>query len=373
MKFDTTQQLIDSFRHGDMVVLLDDDDENLGGVLLAPAQDITAETVNFMARQARGLICLSLTGERCAQLRLPLMVESASHSVYASRFTVSIEAAEGISTGISAADRAHTIRTAVARGAQPRDLVQPGHVFPLRAEPGGVLKRAGHTEGGCDLARLAGFEPAAVLADVLNDDGTLATGQRLLAFARQHGLRIGTIAGLIQFRLVNETTVHRVREGEVQTAFGAFRLHAFRDADDGRLHVALVRGAIDPDTPTLVRVQQAAALRDVLGTEVPGRKPNWNVSRCLECIDREGRGVIVLLSQPETEQQLIASVDAALGGEAATEPTAPEGGQSVLNLVGVGSQILRQLGVGQMRVMGPPIRYNAISGFGLEVAEYVIY
>jgi len=373
MNIDTTQQLIDSFRHGNMVVLLDDDDENLGGVLLAPAEDITAEKVNFMARQARGLICLSLTAERCAQLRLPLMVDSASRSVYASRFTVSIEAAEGISTGISAADRAHTIRTAVARGAQPRDVVQPGHVFPLRAEPGGVLKRAGHTEGGCDLARLAGYEPAAVLADVLNDDGTLATGERLLAFARQHGLRVGSIAGLIQFRVRNETTVHRIREGDVQTVHGAFRLHVFRDADDGRVHLALARGAIDPATPTLVRVQGGAALRDLLCTEVPGSAPNWNAARCLERIAREGRGVMVLLSQPESEQQLLASVEVALGGEAAVEAPAPEGGRSVLNLVGVGSQILRQLGVGQMRVMGPPIRYNAISGFGLEVAEYVIY
>jgi 3,4-dihydroxy 2-butanone 4-phosphate synthase / GTP cyclohydrolase II len=371
MKFDSAQHLIDTFRHGNMVVLLDDDDENLGGVLLAPAEHISAEQVNFMARHARGLICLSLTAERCTQLRLPLMVQS-SQSAFGSRFTVSIEAAEGISTGISAADRAHTIRTAVARGTQPRDIVQPGHVFPLRAEPGGVLKRAGHTEGGCDLARLAGFEPAAVLADVLNDDGTLATGMRLFEFAQKHGLAIGTIADLIQFRLMNETTVHCIREGEVQTAFGAFRLYTFRDADDGRVHVALARGQIEPQQPTLVRVHLGAALRDLLWTDVPGQPRGWNTARCLERIEKEGSGVLVLLNQGETEQHLLASIEVALGVQPPPEAL-PERVQNVHSLVGVGSQILRQLGVGRMRLMGPPIRYNAISGFGLEVAEYVAY
>ena len=235
MKFDSTQQLIESFRRGEMVVLVDDDDDRLGGVLLAPAEAITAEKINFMVRQARGLVCLGLTAGRCAQLQLPPMV-GGSAGPAASRFTVSIEAAEGISTGISAADRAHTIRVAVARAAQARDVVQPGHVFPLRAEPGGVLKRAGHTEGGCDLARLAGHEPAAVMVDVLNGDGTLATGEALFAFARRHELRVGTIAELIQFRLRHETTVQHIREGDVQTAWGSFRLHAFRDVDDARVH-----------------------------------------------------------------------------------------------------------------------------------------
>ncbi len=369
MKFDTTQDLIDSFRRGEMVVLVDDDDDRLGGVLLAPAEDIGADKINFMVRQARGLVCLGLSAERCAQLRLPPMVGS-SPGPFASRFTVSIEAAQGISTGISAADRAHTICVAVARGAQPRDVVQPGHVFPLRAEPGGVLKRAGHTEGGCDLARLAGFEPAAVMVDVLNGDGTLATGETLFAFAHRHGLRVGTIAGLIQFRLNHETTVQRIREGDVQTAWGAFRLHVFRDVDDGQVHLALARGQIDAQSPTLVRVQQTAALRDVLGTDVPGRGRDWNAGRCLERIEREGSGVLVLLAQPETGEQLLASVEVALGESAA-------GGlvrlRNALSVVGVGSQILRQLGVGRIRLMGPPIRYSAISGFGLEIVEHLDY
>ena len=371
MNFDGTQQLVDAFRRGQMVVLVDDDDENLGGVLLAVAETITPAQVNFMARHARGLICLSLLPARCAQLALPPMVADGA-GTQASRFTVSIEAAEGISTGISAADRAHTVRVAVARGAQPRDLVQPGHIFPLRAEAGGVLKRAGHTEGGCDLARLAGFEPAAVLADVLNSDGTLATGASLSEFARTHKLPIGTIAGLIQFRLLHEQTVERIREGEVQTAFGAFRLHVFREAESGGVHIALTRGQVVPTEPTLVRVHVGAALRDLLWTDVPGQARNWNPARCLERIDREGRGVLVLLDQREDAAHLLASVAAALGE---TEPAPPVRrlAANVHSLVGVGSQILRQLGIGRMRVMGPSIRYNAISGFGLEVVEYLPY
>ena len=371
MTFDTAQQLIDSFRHGAMVVLVDDDDEQFGGALLAAAEDISAEKINFMARQARGLICLSLTPERCEQLRLPLMVGE-SVSRHGSRFTVSIEAAEGISTGISAADRAHTVRTAVARGTHARDIVQPGHVFPLRAESGGVLKRAGHTEGGCDIARLAGFAPAAVLADVLDEDGNLATGARLRDFAARHDLRIGTIADLIQFRLLNETTVHRVRRGEVQTAYGIFELHQFRDADDGRVHLALSHGVVEPATPTPVRVHVAAALRDLLWTDVPGQSRNWNIARCLEHIQSEGHGVLVLLNQAESEQHLLASIDVALGTQTVPDPGAHTI-HNVHSLVGVGSQILRQLGVGRMRLMGPPARYNAISGFGLEVVEYLSY
>lgn len=369
MKFDTTQQLIESFRRGEMVVLVDDEDHRLGGVLLAPADDIDADRINFMVRQARGLVCLGLTAERCARLQLPLMVTGFPGS-NASRFTVSIEAAEGISTGISAADRAHTIRVAVAQGAQARDVVQPGHIFPLRAEPGGVLKRAGHTEGGCDLARLAGYEPAAVMVDVLNGDGTLATGEALFAFARRHGLRVGTIAGLIQFRLQHETTVRQIRDGVVQTAWGPFHLHVFRDIDDTQVHLALVRGKISTDALVLVRVQQIAALRDVLGAEVPGSAPDWNAARCLERIAQEGSGVLVLLTQREAEEQLLVRVGAVLGDAAGAGTLRPP---DALNMIGVGSQILRQLDVGRMRLMGPSIRYNAISGFGLEIVEYLGY
>lgn len=370
MKFDSARQLLDAFRQGRMVVLVDDDDERIGGVIMASAESITAEHVNFMARNARGLVSLALTPERCDQLALPPMARSELNP-QASRFRVSIEAAEGISTGISAADRAHTVRVAVARHAKPRDLVQPGHVFPVRTESGGVLKRAGHAEGGCDLARLAGHEPAAVIAEVLNDDGTLATGTALQDFARTHGLPLGSIASLIQFRLLNEATVELLRQGEVQTAWGPFRLSVFREPDSGAVHTALSLGVIDPAEPVLVRVHLQAYLRDVLGTQVPGQPRGWNAARCLERIAREGRGVFVLLDQPETPEYRLASIGIALGDRAAAPP--PLAPNTTHTLVGVGSQILRSLGVGRMRVMGPRIRYNAISGFGLEVVDYLAF
>ena len=238
------------------------------------------------------------------------------------------------------------------------------------AETGGVLKRAGHAEGGCDLARLAGHEPAAVIAEVLNDDGTLATGAALQAFAQTHGLPLGSIASLIQFRLLNEATVERLREGEVQTTWGVFRLSVFRETESGAVHTALSLGSIDPAEPVLVRVHLQASLRDLLGTLVPGQWPGWSAARCLERIAREGRGVFVLLDQTETVDHRLASVATALGDRTAAPPLAPN---TTHTLVGVGSQILRQLGVGRMRVMGPRIRYNAISGFGLEVVDYLAY
>lgn len=369
MKFDSPQQLLDAFRQGRMVVLADDDDERIGGMIMASAESVTAEQVNFMARNARGLVSLALTPERCEQLALPPMARGELNP-QASRFRVSIEAAEGISTGISAADRAHTVRVAVARHAKPRDLVQPGHVFPVRAESGGVLKRAGHAEGGCDLARLAGREPAAVIAEVLNGDGTLATGMALREFAQAHGLPIGSIASLIQFRLMNEATVELIREGEVETTWGRFRLSVFREPESGAVHTALSLGHIDPADAVLVRVHLQASLRDVLGTQVPGQPPGWNAARCLERIAREGRGVFVLLDQPEAVEHRLASVATALGDRTTAPALAPN---TTYTLVGVGSQILRALGVGRMRVMGPRIRYNAISGFGLEVVDYLPY
>jgi 3,4-dihydroxy 2-butanone 4-phosphate synthase/GTP cyclohydrolase II len=368
MKFDSPQQLLEAFRHARMVVLVDDDDERIGGVIMASAETITADQVNFMARNARGLVSRALPPERCDLLELPPMARSELNP-QASRFRVSIEAAEGISTGISAADRAHTVRVAVARNAKPRDLVQPGHVFPVRAESGGVLRRAGHAEGGCDLARLAGHEPAAVIAEVLNDDGTLATGSALRDFARTHGLALGSIASLIQFRLLNEATVELLREGEVQTAWGAFRLSVFREPESGAVHTALSLGRVDPAEPVLVRVHLQASLRDLLGTQVPGQPPGWNAARCLERIAREGTGVFVLLDQPESPEYRLASIATALGDTAAALP--PRAPNTTHTLVGVGSQILRHLGVGRMRVMGPKIRYNAISGFGLEVVEHI--
>ncbi len=348
-----------------MVVLLDDDaDSHNEGVVMVAAEHCDAGHVNFMARQARGLVCLTLTQERCRQLNLPPMVEE-GHGEKA-HFTLSIEAAEGIDTGISAADRARTVQAAVAPFAKPQDIVQPGHIFPLAAMPGGVLTRAGHTEAACDYARLAGLLPAAVIADILSPDGMLADGPALRQFAAQHQLKLGTIADLIHFRLVNERTIRRIREGRIQTVYGEFQLTAYRDQTAGEVHLALSRGRIVPEQPTLVRVHLQAALRDLVTSQVPGQ-PGWSMSTCLQAVAENGPGVIVLLARSEGPEQLLASIDLALGIAPQAATTTPDS----YTTVGVGSQILKDLGVGKIHLMGAPIKYNAISGFGLEVLEFV--
>jgi 3,4-dihydroxy 2-butanone 4-phosphate synthase/GTP cyclohydrolase II len=365
MALSSVEELISDIRQGRMVVLLDDDaDRHAEGVVMVAAEHCDAGHVNFMARQARGLVCLALTAERCRQLDLPPMVDNGRGEK--SSFTVSIEAAEGIDTGISAADRARTVQAAVAPYATPADIVQPGHIFPLAAMPGGVLTRAGHTEAACDYARLAGLLPAAVIADILTQEGEVADGAALLQFARRHQLRIGTIADLIHFRLVNERTIRRIREGVIATAYGEFRLTAYRDQTAGAVHLALSRGEISPDEPTLVRVHLSAALRDMVASEIPGR-PTWSIHKCLQAVAARGRGVVVLLARSETPAQLLASIDLALGEGAPAERQVPEAHATI----GLGSQILRDLGVGKIQLMGAPIKYNAISGFDLEVLEFV--
>lgn len=364
MQVNTVDELISDLRQGRMVVLVDDDaDSHNEGVVMIAAEHVDAASVNFMARRARGLVCLTLTEDRCRQLDLPPMVDDATGEK--SNFTLSIEAAEGIDTGISAADRARTVLAAVAPHAKPTDIVQPGHIFPLEAVPGGVLTRAGHTEAACDYARLAGLLPAAVIADILTADGTLADGPALAAFAAEYDLKIGTIADLIHFRLVNERTIRRVREGDIDTAYGPFRLIAYRDQTAGEVHLALTRGEVTPDEPTLVRVHVQSALRDLVNTEVDGQ-PGWSMSRCLQAVADRGRGVIVLLAKDESPERLLASIDMALGSEDAV-PAAPD----TYTTVGIGSQILRDLGVGKIHLMGAPIKYNAISGFDLEVLDFV--
>ncbi len=365
MQVNTVDELVSDLRQGRMVVLVDDDaDKRNEGVVMVAAEHCSAAHVAFMARQARGLVCLALTEERCRQLNLPPMVEGAAGEK--ANFTLSIEAAEGVDTGISAADRAHTVQAAVAPYASPADIVQPGHIFPLTALPGGVLTRAGHTEAASDYARLAGLLPAAVIADILTPQGTVAEGQALVEFARQHQLKIGTIADLIQYRMVNERTIERIREGRIQTAHGEFCLVAYRDQTAGAVHLALSRGDIRPDKPTLVRVHVQSTLRDLVGSELPGA-PTWNLAKCLRMVAASECGVIVLLARPESTEQLVASIDMALGGE----PPAAVASPGIYTTVGLGSQILRDLGVGKMRLMGAPIKYNAISGFELEVLEYV--
>ena len=356
-------ELLDDIRHGRMVVILDErDGQRNEGVVMVAAEHCDAAHITFMARRARGLVCLALTRERCRQLDLPPMVDGKGDD--AARFTLSIEAAQGIDTGISAADRAHTVRVAVAPRALPADIVQPGHIFPLAAEPGGVLIRAGHTESAVDLARLAGLIPAAVIADVLDDRGELADGPALLAFAREHGLKVGTVADLIHYRMANERTIARIREGELATQYGSFAMTVYRDETHGRLHVALYRGDIRGDEPTVVRVHAMTALRDLLGCDAGGAS-GWSVSRALAAIAEAPRGVLVLLARQESDEQFLHSIDLALGRVEARETR----GSDNYNTVGIGSQILRDLGVGKIRLMGAPIKYNAISGFGLEVVE----
>ena len=368
MELNNVEDIISDIRQGRMVVLMDDDTEKgvNEGVVAMAAEHVEPEHVNFMARRAKGLVCLALTEDRCRLLGLPPMAEDPKGEK--SNFTVSIEAREGISTGISAADRARTIQVAVAPATTANDIVQPGHIFPLVARPGGVLTRAGHTEAATDYARLAGLQPAAMLADILTASGELANGAELAEFAKEHKLKIGTLADLIHFRVVSERTVRRVREGRVRTAHGEFRLTAYRDQTAGKIHVAMSLGEIKSDTPTLVRVHAQASVRDLLAVEAPGW-PSWSIAKCLATVATAGAGVVVLLAGEESDDDLLESIDIALG-QTSMEPASPVRG-SVYQTVGIGSQILRDLGVGKIRLMGAPMKYNAISGFDLEVTEFL--
>jgi 3,4-dihydroxy 2-butanone 4-phosphate synthase/GTP cyclohydrolase II len=364
--FSDIREIIADIRDGRMVIIVDDEDRENEGDLVMAASKVRPEDINYMARYGRGLICLTLTRSRCQQLRLPLMV-STTDEQHSTNFTVSIEAAEGVTTGISAHDRARTIRVAVAPEARPEDLRQPGHVFPLMAQPGGVLTRAGHTEAGCDLARLAGLEPAAVIVEILNEDGTMARRPQLEAFAREHKLKIGSIADLIRFRLQHEVSVERISEQWIETEHGPFRLYCYEDHVNRNVHLALVRGEIDPRQAPLVRVHVQDTLGDVIGVQSPrlGRPLRSAIRR----IAQEGSGVVVLLRYPEPPRQLVAAVRSLA---AATQAQAGRREHvTVLRTFGTGAQILRDLGVRRMRVLSAPKQMHAISGFGLEVVEYV--
>ena len=366
VSFNTIEEIISDLRQGRMAVILDDEDRENEGDLVMPATLVRPEDVNFMARYGRGLICLTLTPERCEQLRLPLMVHESDAS-QGTNFTVSIEAAEGVTTGISAADRARTIQAAVAPQARPEDLVQPGHVFPLKAQPGGVLTRAGHTEAGCDLARLAGFEPAAVIVEILNEDGSMARRDDLMAFARAHGLKIGTVADLIAYRIRNERSIEHQGACELPTEYGTFDLHTYRDRVSGALHFALVSGRISPEEPTLVRVHLENPLADLLGATGPGI--GWPLRSALAQVAEAPSGVVVVLRNAEANDEILAQMrnyQAASGAPEAEEPVSPD-----LRTYGIGAQILTDLGVRRMRVLSLPKRMHALSGFGMEVVEYV--
>ena len=355
MALNTAEELIEDIRAGKMVILMDDEDRENEGDIIVASECVTAEHINFMARFARGLICMPMTRERCELLKLPLMAPR-NGSGFGTKFTVSIEAAEGVTTGISAADRARTVQAAVARAAKAEDIVSPGHIFPLMAQPGGVLARAGHTEAACDLARMAGFEASGVICEIMKDDGTMARRPELEVFAEQHGLKIGTIADLIHYRMIHERTVERVSEQPLETELGQFNLVTYRDGVEDTVHMALTRGEISPEEPTLVRVHNMEPLRDLLLVTVPGR---WSLRAAMSEVAKAGKGVVLLLGNPLTGPELLALIS--------RQQPSP----ATYSTVGAGSQILRDLGVRKMRLMSAPMKFNAISGFDLEVVEYL--
>jgi len=367
MKLNSIDEIVADLAAGKMVIMMDDEDRENEGDLLMAASLVRPEDINFMARYGRGLICLTLTRERCRQLDLPLMV-SDTNDKHGTNFTVSIEAAEGVTTGISAYDRAMTVRAAVAPNARPEDIVQPGHIFPLMAQPGGVLTRAGHTEAGCDLARLAGLEPTSVIVEILNEDGSMARRPDLEKFAAEHGLKIGTVADLIHYRIENEKTVERVAECDYPTEYGNFRMLAYNDSIDHEVHLALVMGEVKPDQPTLVRVHLSDCICDIPGAL--HEDCGWPLSDVLRRVGQEGAGVVVLLRKKGDPRRLVRRIRnyqlAAQGGS----PERHEHGED-LRTYGIGAQILADLGVHKMRVMSAPRRMHGLAGFELEVVEYL--
>ncbi len=368
MELNTTEELIEDIRQGKMIILMDDEDRENEGDIVVAADKVTAAEINFMATHARGLICLTLTEKTCKQLQLPLMV-SANQTSFGTNFTVSIEAAEGVTTGISAADRARTIQAAVASEAVPADIVQPGHIFPLMAKEGGVLRRPGHTEAGCDLARMAGLSPAAAICEVMNADGSMARRADLEKFARQHDLKIGTIMDLVHYRIANEHTVDRVQEYPLLTEHGEFNVFCYRDSikEGEPVHLALVKGEINAEEPILVRVLVTNVVRDLLGVKSP-KHPSWSLHQAMKRIQDEGNGVIVILAGEDNNANVLSQLSRL--SQKAENKTSAKVSQGLFLNVGTGSQILRDLGVGKMRLMSYPTKY-AISGFDLEVVEYI--
>lgn len=366
MKLNTIPELIEDIQAGRMIVLVDDEDRENEGDLVMAASMVRPEDINFMAHYGRGLICMPITRERCEQLNLLLMVNR-NEARFATNFTVSIEAAEGISTGISAYDRAHTIRTAARPDAGPANISQPGHVFPIMAQPGGVLTRAGHTEAGVDLAMLSGLEPAAVLVEILNEDGTMARRPQLEAFAQKHDLKIGTIADLIRYRLETERSVECLSTSDVETDFGPFKLLTYRDSINDELHLALLKGEVDPAEPMLVRVHVQNPLSDVLSIQ----RDDFGLPLRLAMseIARQGKGLVLVLGGHEDNESLLRQI------KKQPEQSMLSGGDnrqsSELRTYGIGAQIIVDIGIRKMRVLSAPKRMTGLAGFGLEVVEYV--
>lgn len=355
------QEIIADMAAGRMVILVDEEDrENEGDIVIA-AEHITPEAINFMVTHARGLVCLTLTEDRCRQLGLTQMARD-NKTPYGTAFTVSIEAAEGVTTGISAHDRARTIQVAVARNAKPDDIVQPGHIFPIMARPGGVLVRAGHTEAGCDLAGLAGLEPSSVICEILKEDGTMARLPDLLVFAQQHGLKIGTIADLIHYRSQHEKLIERVATKTIATPHGDFTLHAYADRVANEVHLAMVRGDISADQDTLVRVHEPLSVLDFL--DPTSDRHTFSLAAAQEAVAKHGSGVIVLLHRPESGEDLLAAFTADQGDKRSRRKWDPR-------IFGIGAQILHDLGVRRMRLLSSQRRIPSLAGFGLEVTGLI--
>ncbi|MDR0934513.1 MAG: 3,4-dihydroxy-2-butanone-4-phosphate synthase [Burkholderiaceae bacterium] len=365
MPISPTEDIIDAFRAGQMVVLVDDEDRENEGDLILAADFVTPDAINFMVTHARGLVCLTLTQARCRQLGLELMTRN-NGGKFHTAFTLSIEAAEGVTTGISAHDRARTVQAAVAKDAKPEDLVQPGHIFPVMAQPGGVLMRAGHTEAGCDLAGLAGLTPASVICEILNEDGTMSRLPDLLGFAERHGILIGTIADLIRYRSQHESIIERTGERMLNTPFGAFQAIAYRDKPGSSAHLALFLGDIKADEETLVRVHQPFSLMDLMETEITGH--SWNMTDAMRTIRAAERGVMVLLNCEESADEVLDRFNR-LASPASSTP-ARAGGHD-LRTYGIGAQILRDLGVGKMRLLANPRKMPSMTGFNLDVTGYL--
>jgi 3,4-dihydroxy 2-butanone 4-phosphate synthase / GTP cyclohydrolase II len=359
----SVEEIVAEIRAGRIVILVDEEDRENEGDLVLAADHVTPDAINFMARFGRGLICLTLTRERCERLRLPPMV-ARNGTKMGTAFTVSIEAAEGVTTGISAADRARTVQAAVAKNARAEDLVQPGHIFPLQAVDGGVLMRAGHTEAGCDLAGMAGLTPASVICEIMKDDGTMARLPDLQLFAAEHGLKIGTIADLIEYRSRNESLVEKIGHRSLPTAYGDFVAHAWRDKPSAGVHIALVKGQWTAEDSIPVRVHEPLSVLDAL--EVGRTMHSWSLDASLAHIAREGRGVAVLLNCGESAEQLVEQFEGT-----ARASQAPERGRMDLRTYGIGAQVLRECGVHRMQLMGAPRRMPSLEGYGLEITGYI--
>jgi 3,4-dihydroxy 2-butanone 4-phosphate synthase/GTP cyclohydrolase II len=361
VKISPIAYIVEEMRQGRMVVLLDDEDRENEGDLVMAAQFVTPADINFMAKHGRGLICLTITEVRAKQLNLKPMVQR-NGTKMGTNFTVSIEAAQGVTTGISAADRAHTIQAAVCANARSVDIVSPGHVFPLIAQNGGVMVRAGHTEAGCDIAKLAGLEPASVICEILKDNGEMARLPDLLEFAAEHDLKVGTIADLINYRSQTECLIERVAERLIETAYGQFNLIAFHDSSTSETHLALVKGNVAANNSILVRVHEPLSVFDLL--DASSKSHSWSLPHAMQRINEEGAGIIVMLRRDETSAGVI---DAIKSADKAVS------NKHTLKDYGIGAQILRNLGVVEMRLMAEPRKMPSMTGFGLEVSEFVAF